>query len=63
MIVRIRTPAERSILVDMAVKGRRHAWAAVQRGPIALDRIMERALCVIDDDQIAGSGRFRLDAV
>ena len=31
------------------------AWAAVQRGPVALDRITERTLCVIDDDQIAGS--------
>ena len=33
-------------------------WAAVQRGPIALDRITERTLCVIDDDQIAGYERF-----
>jgi hypothetical protein len=45
----------RATWCDMPVKVLHPAWAALQRGPIALDRITERTLCVIDDDQIAGS--------
>lgn len=47
----------------MDTSGRRdyqvRCLAAVQRWLIALDRTIERALSVIDDEQNAGYGRLR----